>query len=154
MVTDPQTLIGTFPALADDPAFAVTSPETWDYNCIAWAHQEIRWEWGTIDYPDDPPYWPASVPRGEMISHFIANFQASGFSVCDSESLDENFLKIALFTDPDGVVTHAARQLSDGTWTSKIGGMSDIRHSLHSLEGEIYGKVHCIMRRQIPSDNT
>lgn len=151
MVTDPQKLIEVFPALADDPHFAVTSPETWEYNCIAWAHEKIRWEWGIIDYPDDPPYWPEGVPRGEKLSNYIANFQFSGFSVCDSEIPEAEFQKIAIYAHQDDVVTHAARQLPDGSWTSKIGGMSDIRHSLHALEGDIYGNVAVIMQKTTTS---
>ena len=34
-----------------------------------------------------------------------------------------------------GLPTHAARQLSDGNWTSKLGPNIDITHSLSGLEG-------------------
>lgn len=147
MDTSSRTLIQWFPALADDSLFEVTSPETWDYNCIAWAHNQVRWEWAEIDYPEDPPYWPEGVLRENTIEAYIANFEASGFTICQSLDLEEGILKIAIFATPEGVVTHASRQLPDGAWTSKIGAMSDIRHSLLSLEGEIYGRVCAIMQK-------
>lgn len=147
MDTSSHTLIQFFPALAHDPLFKVTSPETWEYNCIAWAHNRVRWEWAEIDYPDDPPYWPEGVLRENTLEAYIANFEASGYTLCHSQNLEDSVLKIAIFATPDGIVTHASRQLPDGAWTSKIGAMSDIRHSLLSLEGEIYGRVCAIMQR-------
>ena len=47
----------------------------------------------------------------------------------------------------DGICTHASLQLADGKWTSKLGFLNDISHSLHALEGELYGSVVCIMKR-------
>ncbi len=67
-----------------------------------------------------------------------------------------DFEKIAIYVDTDGVPTHAARQLPDGSWTSKLGDWEDIQHqTLEALETgndkahqELgYGKVAKIMRR-------
>jgi hypothetical protein len=42
---------------------------------------------------------------------------------------------------------HAARQLTDGTWTSKLGREIDITHTLPGLEGGEYGRIAMYMRR-------
>ena len=44
--------------------------------------------------------------------------------------------------------THAARQLSSGFWTSKLGEAYDIQHGTpQSIEGGIYGCVYCYMKK-------
>jgi hypothetical protein len=58
--------------------------------------------------------------------------------------------KVALFADPAGIPTHAARQLASGQWTSKLGQAEDIEHELRALEGEIYGVVALILKRPLP----
>jgi hypothetical protein len=42
---------------------------------------------------------------------------------------------------------HAARQLPSGRWTSKIGVLEDIEHSLRDLEGDEYGTATVLMKR-------
>jgi len=75
-------------------------------------------------------------------------FEANGFAVCGDSTLEAGLEKIALYaigTEPQ----HAARQLSTGAWTSKIGIADDIEHgTLEALEGEDYGRVALIMQRQ------
>jgi hypothetical protein len=45
--------------------------------------------------------------------------------------------------------THAARQLSNGCWTSKLGKLNDIQHGTpESIEGTEYGIVYCFMKRK------
>ena len=68
---------------------------------------------------------------------------------CLSDSLESGFEKIALFVDPSGMPTHAARQLTDGRWTSKLGASVDIEHSLRDLEGDQYGRVALVLRRPV-----
>ena len=47
-------------------------------------------------------------------------------------------------------VTHMARQLASGLWTSKLGELEDIEHETPAeLEGDIYGIVVQYMRRAI-----
>jgi hypothetical protein len=69
--------------------------------------------------------------------------------------MEAGFEKIAIYVDGDGVPTHAARQLSDGAWTSKLGEWEDIRHlTLEAMEddglGLGYGKVSLILKRPAP----
>lgn len=81
---------------------------------------------------------------------FQEAFQSLGFGVCQKEDLESGFEKIALFAD-DNVPEHAARQLPNGRWTSKLGELEDIEHGLHDLEGVEYGKVVMLMKRPIPA---
>jgi len=45
------------------------------------------------------------------------------------------------------VPTHAARQLENGRWTSKLGELEDIEHDLHHLASGAYGAVVQILKR-------
>lgn len=57
--------------------------------------------------------------------------------------------KIAIFSI-GREFTHVARQLADGRWTSKLGGIKDIAHTLESLTGGDYGDVVGYMQRPRP----
>ena len=59
--------------------------------------------------------------------------------------------KIALYADgATQAPKHAAHQLPDGRWESKLGGGIDIQHdSLAELAGPIYGEVVCFLKRPI-----
>ena len=54
-----------------------------------------------------------------------------------------------MYINHDGIPVHAARQLSTGKWTSKLGALEDIEHELDGLMGERYGKVGKILKRLI-----
>ena len=45
------------------------------------------------------------------------------------ESLEPGFEKVALYA-LGGVPKHAARQLSSGRWSSKLGDLEDVEHTL------------------------
>ncbi len=142
MVNDFEAL---FPGLRGS-AYQVTSPADDLYNCVAWAAGDVkRWWW-----PDLNPkfHWPFSVPRSETLEAFEAVFATLGYEPCDNEGVEAGFEKIALFVDADGFPLHVARQLVAGRWTSKLGELQDIEHSLHDLEGIEYGSVVRFMKRQ------
>lgn len=102
-----------------------------------------RWWW---PHPDG--YWPAEVARELTLDTYISAFAIVGFVPCyDSSYLEPGYEKIALFIDASGKPTHAARQLSSGVWTSKLGPFVDIEHELSALEGQEYGSVAVILRR-------
>lgn len=93
-------------------------------------------------------YWPPSVPRQENLIAFLAAFQELGYFPCKIAALEKGFEKVAIYVSSDGKPTHAARQLPDGKWTSKLGTREDIQHkSLKCLEGSRYGEVAAILRR-------
>ena len=137
------TLETAFPGLVGSP-WSVTSPIAREYNCIAWAAgQDDVWMW-----PDSSgfSFWPDGVAREETIEAFVELFQRLGYAITSSAELDENTEKIAIFALHQKP-THAARQLPEGSWTSKCGKNVDIIHTLAALEGEHYGYVHCILAR-------
>jgi hypothetical protein len=126
-----------------------TSPAVRQYNCIAWAAgNNSRWWW-----PDaaDIGYWPPNIPREETISAFIAAYALQGYVQCSDEALELGFEKIVLYgvrVGTDIVPTHAARQLVDGRWTSKLGNCEDIEHNtIEMLNGPRYGVPICFLKR-------
>lgn len=156
-------LASNFPQLANDNHFDITSDATPDYNCIAWAQgRNDCWMWPrTKANPydlDGIGYWPDSdIHDSADVSLFIDAFMAEGYEVCGQDTTSEDsYSKIALFVK-DGTTEciHAARQTSDGTWTSKMGEYNDISHgSPQSLEGKHYGQLYCVMKRKVKEENT
>ncbi|GHU99280.1 hypothetical protein FACS189483_08350 [Spirochaetia bacterium] len=124
-----------------------TSPVKNEYNCIAWAYGvDDIWFWPD---PDKQYYWPDTISRNEDIATFIELFKSIRYVVCENSNLEYGYQKIAIYIR-DGVPTHAARQLPDGKWTSKLGPNIDIEHdTLDCLDGPAYGKSGVIMKRPI-----
>lgn len=134
----------SFPSLRKT-GFEITSPHTEDYNCIAWAAGDTnKWWW-----PDKyfQYYWPSDAPRNESLQAFIEAFEKMGYVICENLDLEEGIEKISIYIRPDGTPTHAARQLENGKWTSKLGRSEDIEHLIDSLDGPCYGSVAVIMQR-------
>ena len=129
--------------------YTVTSPKSQEYNCFAWAagDQERWWQ----PTPEDQFYWVQGVPMEETLSAYIQAYQTLGFMTCDSAELEAEFEKIALYVDDGGIPVHAAKQLSTGKWSSKLGSLEDIEHELEGLTGERYGNVGQILRRSKPT---
>lgn len=93
-------------------------------------------------------YWPPGIVALPSTSGVIAAYEACGFEVCASDDLEQGFDKIAVFTDAAGEPTHAARQLSTGMWTSKLGDHVDIEHDdVGAVGGVMYGEPRVFMRR-------
>lgn len=135
----------TFPNSALEP-FEVTSIATGNYNCIAWAlEQTNRNYW---PQPEDFFDWLPGVPRIENLESFLIFFKTAGYEVCENGLPESGFQKIALFAK-DELPTHAARQLSEDTWTSKLGVLEDVRHSLLNISGGLYGEVVVYMKRKL-----
>jgi len=134
-----------FPALKR-VGFTVTSPRDSRYNCVAWAAGDVtRWWW-----PAESPftYWPPGVGREESVPNFIQAFATLGYVLGASGDLEPDYEKVAIFASSDGTPTHMARQLGDGSWTSKLGGLEDITHSeVSGLEGADYGNVVVFLKR-------
>jgi hypothetical protein len=125
--------------------YKITSDEDPDYNCIAWAAGDDEGWW----WPDRDAYWPPGIPREDNIDTFIAAFQTLGYVLCRDGIYQEGFIKIAIFADADSIPTHAARQLSNGIWTSKCGELEDIEHDLNALGGPdpSYGNIVSFMKK-------
>jgi len=132
-----------FPNNANDP-FIKTSEVTPTYNCIAWAAGDST-QW----YEPDPMgfyFWPRNIPRQYSVEAYVMVYESMGYKPCDNGAFENEFEKVAVFSK-NGKPTHAARQLSDGKWTSKLGKNIDISHSIESMEGGQYGDVHQFLKR-------
>jgi hypothetical protein len=123
--------------------YAPTSVATLNYNCIAWAAgDDSRWWW-----PHPQSFWPDGVAREITLRAFEAAYATLGYVKASNELLEVGVEKIAIYVDSNSAPLHAARQLSDGTWTSKLGLQIDISHTLNGLEGGEYGTVGLVLQR-------
>jgi hypothetical protein len=67
------------------------------------------------------------------------------------ERLESGVEKVALY-GAGAFYTHAARQLQNGKWTSKLGRDIDIEHDApEDVAGGVYGEVVHIMKRPAPT---
>lgn len=127
----------------------VTSSATPRYNCIAWAANCDTRNW----WPGEGGFWPRGVPRKLTLSAFSAVFETLGYEECQDDSFEPGYEKIAIFATREKdrcVPQHAARQLPNGKWTSKIGPFYDIEHEeVHDVNGPEYGAPVQFMRRSI-----
>lgn len=123
--------------------YQVTSASDVRYNCIAWAAGADSQWWE----PSPGGHWPPGIKRGLTLDAFIQAFAALGYEPCETDELERGVEKVAFFVS-HGEVTHAARQLPSGRWTSKLGVDVDIEHALRSLEGGVYGEVAQVLSRR------
>ncbi len=144
-----QTIVmDEFPNSRLEP-FELTSPATGKYNCIAWALEDPQFFY----WPGPKEFynWPKDLPRELSMEVFVQIFAANGYQICENASLEKGFQKIAIF-EKNSEPTHAARQLPDGFWTSKIGALEDVRHSLAAISGGMYGGAVVFLKRENPAD--
>lgn len=134
-----------FPSLTPNN-HRTTSPPSDVYNCVAWAaaKDDDWWEPGS--------FWPYPInPREYEIRVLRDLFKFLGYQDCAMDSNRETgFEKVAVYGD--GIeYTHAARQLANGKWTSKLGHGEDIEHDTpDDVAGGIYGEVVQVMKRKTP----
>lgn len=122
-----------------------TSPADEGYNCIAWAADDTeRWWWPD---PQAQAYWPPSIPREETIEAFILAFELLGYAKTANAEFEPGKQKVAIFAANHERPTHAARQLPNGWWASKLGQQIDIEHELSAIEGPTYGMVAAVLAR-------
>jgi hypothetical protein len=151
-MVDDDSLEVPFPGLSGTE-YRVTSQPDRKYNCIAWAAGDSRRWWWPDPPPDDEGYfWPLGVSNEETVAAFVAVFATLGYEPCSAEASEPDWEKIVLYASADDIPTHAARQLANGRWSSKLGRAEDIEHDLRALEGAEYGKVVQIFKRRIATD--
>jgi hypothetical protein len=123
----------------------ITSDPDTSYNCFAWAaHYSDRW----LDPLKPLGYWPSDIPARVTLNNFTAVYEAEGWTRCDTPHLETGYEKIAIYTDRRGLPQHAARQLENGKWTSKLGEAEDIEHDdLQVFDGSEYGQPARYMHR-------
>lgn len=143
-----------FPNLRDGQ-WRTISPVDPAYNCIAFAAGRTDVYWWPDQYPDpDSNYWPAGITRAETLDAVVELFAHLGYSEAVDASLEAGYEKVAIYADGT-VPTHAAGQLPDGRWKSKLGTEDDIEHdTLEALVGPCYGTVARIMKRRLDSPSS
>ncbi len=125
--------------------YRITSPATPSYNCFAWAGNDTRRWWQPVALRGF--YWPEEVSGELNLESLAAVYKRLGYSACETAEFETGFEKLAIYVEPDGMPTHAARQLGPSNWTSKLGELEDVEHAtLQSLES-FYGKVALVLRR-------
>jgi hypothetical protein len=137
--------------------FTCSSDPDDDYNCIAWAAGKTdNYWWPTTLWPF---YWPKGLPTfpnkpndiAESVDNFIAAFEREGYKVCKNGRFHPRYEKVAIYANKLGRVKHAARLLTTGAWSSKLGEHEDIEHKTSEcIEGKSYGYVKVFLRRRIP----
>lgn len=136
-----------FPRL-DGTNFRFTSPASVDYNCVAWAAGDVDawWQPGL--------YWPVqNWPEDDFgVGALERLFRAFGYVDCGLDvSFEPGYSKVGIF-GIGAAYTHAARQLPNGKWTSKLGKGEDIEHdALEDVAGGLYGEVIQVLKRPIPA---
>lgn len=137
--------------------FVDKSEKTIKYNCIAFTVGDEAQRW----WPNwNGCYWPPEsegVPQEETLAAFVALYGTKKYVPCGKDhSLEPGFEKVAIYCNPETQKpTHAAMQLPDGRWKSKLGRGIDIWHdSLAELAGALYGEVACCLKRPtVPATN-
>jgi hypothetical protein len=124
----------------------ITSRADPQYNCFAWAaHYTDRWL-----QPHGFGYWPGAIPDSLTLNNLTAVYAKDGFERCASSEPELGYEKIAIYADRRGLPRHAARQLADGKWSSKLGEFEDIEHdTLEALESPEYGRPVRYLRRAL-----
>lgn len=134
-----------FPNTKNDPLI-ITSPITNDYNCIAWAFgcSEL-WFW-----PDAEGFyfWPQEIPRECTEEAFIKLYNLIGYELCSDGGFEQGKEKIVIYLNSIGEPTHAAKQIGENLWSSKLGPHNDVSHSLFALEDGAYGNAKTFMKRE------
>ncbi len=136
-----------FPNLAS-AGYSPRSEKSAAYNCIAFAAGDETRKWE--GYREVGYHWPEGAKAGYAIEALISAFGHLHYSLCDSEVLESDCEKVALYVDKEGFWTHAAKQCDDGQWMSKLGNVEDIIHRTpDAVAGPdpAYGEVACYMKR-------
>jgi hypothetical protein len=96
--------------------------------------------------------WPDGIPDDGSVLAAIRFFEHFGYTRAANSELEKGVQKIVIYGDDQGY-THAARQLTNGRWSSKLGKLQDIEHDkLENLFGHLYGSVVQIMEKRSASE--
>jgi hypothetical protein len=115
------------------------------YNCYAFAAGDDTQRWEPD--PAEQYYWPIAL-RAYTVPAFTQAYQTRHYEVCADGLREHGYEKIVIYADDSGIVRHAARQISDGRWLSKLGYVEDIIHETpQSLASPTYGQPVCYMKR-------
>lgn len=138
-----------FPLLNDYEL--INNSESDNYNCISHTLGiKDKWSWSydknEIYEYDYDHYWPV---RCELTKESFDDFyEYHGFEKIKllDFSYNPKYTKVVLYTN-NGVPTHAAIQINEFFWESKIGMFGILRHDLFEIENDVYGEVTQIYRK-------
>ena len=82
------------------------------------------------------------------MSAYVQAFGTKGFLPCNSAKIEAGVQKVALYAK-NNFPKHAAKQLPDGWWASKLGRDVDIEHTLVALNGGVYGDVVIFLKKPV-----
>jgi hypothetical protein len=122
----------------------IPNSESDSYNCISHTihlKEDISWP------IDTRHYWPTK--RELTKESFDLFYEHHGFeklSILDF-TYNENYTKVVLYTN-NNIPTHAAIQIDNTYWESKIGRLGIIRHDLFEIENDVYGEITQIYRKR------
>jgi hypothetical protein len=151
---DKREIEAWFPRLKAS-GYGLTSPIDHRYNCIAYAAGDDKKFWDPLgaSRPGGAWYWPAGFPADTSLTTLCEIFEFRGYEKCADGSIESGYEKVALYVK-DGLCAHAAKQLPDGAWSSKLGKGRDIRHDeARGVGGDKYGEVVQYLRRPITAAN-
>jgi hypothetical protein len=147
-----------FPNLAAS-GYQITSCSADEPNCIGWALNDGRC-WDPLGVSPGTHFyrWLNDLGLDFKVDTISELFSRHSYIDCADGTLESGYEKIAMYYDiSEGEISHVARQLPDGRWTSKLGPGEDIEHNdLHALEGDTttfplcYGLTIKFMRRPRP----
>lgn len=115
-------------------------------NCVAFAlglAGKTVWPGGARG-----TWWPSGTPHLATPVGFGHLFARYGYSPCGSSAPEADVVKLALYVDHRGQVTHVARSADDGLWVSKLARGPVVRHELAALEGAEFGRAQRFYRRR------
>ena len=137
-----QMLIEAFPNLSEED-FEIVEQSSERYNCIAYAAGDVTESW----WPNANSYWPPWATDDNRIDSLKEVFAGLDYEQCDDSKAEDGYEKVALY-EIQGRFEHAAAQMSNGRWRSKMGQGPVIEHlSPESLSGGMYGNPTIYMRR-------
>jgi hypothetical protein len=102
-------------------------------------------------------HWPDKIERIAKVKNFVEMYaKQGGYIECENGSLEPGFEKVVIYArGPMQAVKHAAWQLDDGTWSSKLGPLEDINHKTpENLTSRLYGEPVKFLKRERKSATT
>ena len=136
--------INEFPNLYGE-GFEVVARPSERYNCIAYAAGDVtEWWW-----PDGINYWPSWATLDTKMESLVEALAGLGYEQCNDSTSEDGYEKVALY-EVQGEFQHAAIQMPNGRWRSKMGQGPVIEHrNPESLSGGMYGNPMTYMRKAL-----
>jgi hypothetical protein len=131
----------SFPRLGD--RFEVLGPATVTYNCICWSlGGNNTWVW-----PRGPGQ-PVTLADFDALYSYYGFRRVAGLDYTRQKGIDK-VVVFAVSRDGKAEITHACKQLPDGSWSSKLGSLPLIRHLRpDDVAGPTYGLPYVVYVRK------